>query len=109
MRTLSSQERLRLVRFVCSFAWVDLEVTQEERGYVARLVERLELDEGERAQVAEWLKLPPPIDEMDPNDVPQAHRELFLDEIKGLIASDLDISPEEKETVEILDKLLVKR
>ncbi|MCC6527150.1 MAG: TerB family tellurite resistance protein, partial [Polyangiaceae bacterium] len=31
---LSKTDRMRLMRFVCSFAWADLEVQNEERAYV---------------------------------------------------------------------------
>ncbi|MGH2671009.1 MAG: TerB family tellurite resistance protein, partial [bacterium] len=48
---LDSRQRLQLIKFVCSFAWADLEVRAEERTFVARLVERLDLDERERRQV----------------------------------------------------------
>ena len=44
---LSSQDRLRLMKFVCSFAWADLEIRPEERVFVAQMVRRLELEEPE--------------------------------------------------------------
>ena len=42
---LSRPERLRLMRFVCAFAWADLQVRKEERTFVKRLMDQLELDE----------------------------------------------------------------
>jgi hypothetical protein len=33
---LSRDERLLLLRFVCAFAWTDLEVTPRERAFVER-------------------------------------------------------------------------
>ena len=34
---LDARQRLQLIKFVCSFAWADLEVRPEERSFVARL------------------------------------------------------------------------
>ena len=36
------------MRFVCSFAWADLEVSQQEKDYVRRLVQRLNMPEEEQ-------------------------------------------------------------
>ena len=44
---LKGRERLNLLKFVCSFAWADLEIRSEERRFIKRLVERLELDPDE--------------------------------------------------------------
>jgi len=49
---LDREERMLLMRFVCSFAWVDLKVTVEERALAAHLISRLELDEDEMIEVA---------------------------------------------------------
>ena len=37
LKNLSREDRLQVMRFVCSFAWADLEVQKEEREYIARL------------------------------------------------------------------------
>ena len=55
MKRLDRTSRLRLLEFVCSFAWTDLEVTDAERAVVSRLVDRFEFDQEERSQVARWL------------------------------------------------------
>lgn len=103
---LNRSERLRLMKFVCSFAWADLEVQSEERSFVARLVEKLNLDEQERAQVARWLEVPPPPEEVDPTNVPREHRKLFLDTVRQLVAADRKLDPEEKETLQLFEQLL---
>ena len=46
---------MTLMKFVCSFAWADLEVQDEERRFVAKVMNALDLSEGERAQVQSWL------------------------------------------------------
>lgn len=103
---LSREERMRLMRFVCSFAWADLEVQDEERSYVKKLVRKLELTADERRQVDEWLKVPPSPEEVDPTDVPRAHRQIFLETIKGLVTADRLVDPEEDESFALLEQLL---
>jgi uncharacterized tellurite resistance protein B-like protein len=103
---LDRRERLRLVEFVCSFAWADFEIQPEERVFIARLIKRLELDEEEDLQVQRWLESPPGIDHLDPTSIPSAHRRIFVEEIEGLIEADGEISEEEQDSFEIFKQLL---
>ena len=68
---------------------------------------KLELTAGEKKQVEKWLKVPPKPEEVDPTDVPRAHRKLFLDTVKKLIAADKRLDPDEKENLDLLEQLLV--
>ena len=104
--SLDREERLRLMRFVCSFAWADLEISVAERQLVQNMVERLELEEDERAQVEEWLEVPPEADEVDPEQIPREHRQLFLDAARIMILSDGSIEEEEAENLVLLEQLL---
>lgn len=106
LRDLPREERLLLLRFVCAFAWSDLEVQEQERRFVSRLTARLALDAEERAQVEEWLELGVAPEEVDPNRVPQQHRELFLRVVGDLIRADGVIDPNEAEDYALLKKLL---
>ncbi len=103
---LSRSDRLRLMKFICSFAWADLEIRPEERQFVARIVTHLELDDVERAEVEQWLKIPPSAEAVDPMQIPLSQRELFLESIEGVIVSDGEVSPEEHENFELLKDLL---
>jgi uncharacterized membrane protein YebE (DUF533 family) len=94
------------MRFVCSFAWADLEIKKAEREFILTMVLRLGLDEEEQEQVAQWLEVPPRADDLDPADIPKEHRKLFLDAAKAMIMSDGDISDVEAENLIILDQLL---
>jgi uncharacterized membrane protein YebE (DUF533 family) len=105
LKDLPSEDRLRLARFVCAFAWADLKLQDEERHYVQKLMSRLGLSSDEQSQVASWLQHPPAPEEVDPNSIPTEHRQLFLDEVRGLIASDLSITAEERETFQLLQSL----
>ena len=78
LQSLDHDDRLRLMRFVCSFAWADLEIQPEERAFVARMVTELGLED-DREQINHWLKHPPRPEEVDPTRVPRQHRELFLE------------------------------
>lgn len=103
---LSGPDRMRLMRFVCSFAWADLEVQDEERHFVCRLMKELGLDEGEQQQVQEWLKLPPRPEEVDPAEIPPDQRELFLHTVRALVAADQVLAPDERENLALFEQLL---
>jgi uncharacterized tellurite resistance protein B-like protein len=104
--SLSSDDRLRLMRFVCSFAWADLHVHERERAFVRKMVKRLKLNAAEAKQVEAWLKVPPRPEEVDPAQVPVAHREIFLQATHDLILADGEVHPEEQASFELLDELL---
>lgn len=104
--TLAREDRLRLMKFVCSFAWADLEVQDQEREFVGKMIKHLELEE-DRKLIESWLKHPPPPEEVDPTDVPPEHRELFLDAVRRLVAADDHLDPKEAETLALFEQLLV--
>jgi len=106
LSNLDREERLRLMKFVCSFAWADLEVKDEERDFVRRLVKKLELDDTDRGMVEEWLEVPPRAEEVDPADIPAAHRQLFLDAVRAMIVSDGRVDQDEAENLVLLEALL---
>ena len=103
---LDQRERLRLVQFVCSFAWADFEIQPEERVFISRLISRLELGEEENLQVQQWLDSPPNLDDLDPTSIPAAYRRFFVEAIEGLISADGEIGDEERESFEIFQQLL---
>ena len=103
---LSSTARLRLLRFVCSFAWADLQVTPAERAAVQGLVRRLRLTAAEKRQVSGWLEVPPPADDVDPNDIPPGQRQLFLDEVRRVVGADGRLSGEEQSSYRVFERLL---
>ena len=106
MQTLTKEDRLSLMRFVCSFAWADFEVQDEERTFIGKLINALELDSEEQKQVAEWLKVPPPPEDVDPTEIPKRHRELFLDTINAVVLSDGVLDPDEAENLKLFKELL---
>lgn len=103
---LDQEERLRLMRFVCSFAWADLEVADAERAFVKRLSNHLGLSEEELTQVDAWLELPPKAEELDPAEIPRAHREMFLDAIRAVVVSDGRVDKGEVENLALFEMLL---
>ena len=103
---LDRRERMRLMKFVCSFAWADLEIRQEEREFVRDMIARLALDEADRAAVQGWLDVPPELESVDPTLVPAEHRRVFIEAIEGVIASDGEIAPEERESFRIFRDLV---
>ncbi len=104
---LSRDERLHLVKFVCSFAWADLQVRDEERSFVRALIERLGFDGAEREEMLGWLASPPDPEEIDPQTVPPEHRQIFLSTCLELMAADGDLAEEERENFNLLSQLLI--
>ncbi|WP_437280815.1 TerB family tellurite resistance protein [Sorangium sp. So ce375] len=105
LHKLSREERLQLMRFICSFAWADLQVRDQEREFVRKMMLRLHLDAEEAKQVRGWLEVPPAADDVDPMKIPRAHRQLFLDAAREMISSDGEIGDEERENLSLLDQL----
>jgi len=103
---LSPSERLNLMKFVCSFVWTDLNVSQSERDLVMRMCGRLQLTEDETAQVQQWLALPPPIEEVDPTAVPSEHRQLFLTTLEMVVQADGKVVPAESESLQLFRDLM---
>jgi len=103
---LTQTERMTLMRFVCSFAWADLEIQTEERRFVSDLVRGLELKAEEKAAVEGWLTRPPSEEEVNPDTIPKRHRALFLAAVECVIQVDGQVTPEEAESFEVLQRIL---
>lgn len=106
LKDLKADDRLRLMKFVCSFVWADLEVRDEERAFVRKLAQKLHLDAMEWEQVLKWLELPPRPEEVDPAQIPRAHRDLFLETAKQVMAADNEVAPDEREHFQLFQALL---
>ena len=104
LATLAHEERLRLMKFVCALAWADLEVRSEERAFVRRMVGRLALRPDEAAQVEAWLQVPPR--DVDPAEIPPAHRKLFLDTLRELVWVDGAVDEQEQASLALLEDLI---
>jgi uncharacterized tellurite resistance protein B-like protein len=105
LESLDRTERLQLLRFVASFAWADLTISDAERTFVHQLVRRLELSRDEAEMVESWLKVPPPPDSVDPTHVPHNHRRVFIDTVRAMVQADGNVSEEERESLELLEQL----
>lgn len=97
---------MNLLKFVCSFAWTDLKVQQEERDLVMRIAGRLGLEGRELDQVKSWLLVPPADEEVDPTAIPRAHRELFLGAAEATVLVDGKVVPAERDAVALFRGLL---
>ena len=106
MKSLDREDRLRLMKFICSFAWADLQVEEAERDFVRKLVRELDLDQEEKELVNSWLEVPPRAEELDPAEIPKEHHEIFLETARAMIISDGKIAPDEAENFTLLETLL---
>ena len=103
---LSPADRMNLMKFVCSFVWTDLKVSQAERDVVMRISGRLNLTASEAEQVQKWLEMPPTAEELDPNGVPSEHRQLFLTTAEMVVNADGKVTPAEQESLTLFRDLL---
>lgn len=104
---LSPAERLNLINMVCSFAWADFDLGEEERDHIRSLCRRLELDATGREQVEAWLDAPPDTDSLaDPGSVPAAARTAFLKECQRIILADGYVDPEESMSYRVFREIL---
>ena len=94
--SLSPEQRQLLFRFLCSFAWADGEVADEERRFVRRLMSGVYLLEEERLDVEGWLLHPPNASEVQPADIPLEHRRVFIEAMRAVIFIDGKITEEEQ-------------
>ncbi len=106
MKTLSREDRLSLMRFVCSFAWADFEIQDQERTFIGKLMRCLELDPEEKQLVEQWLKVPPAPEDVDPTRIPKHHRQLFLDTVEAVVMADGVLDPDEAENLALFRELL---
>lgn len=97
---------MRLMKFVCSLAWADLEVQREERAFVGRMTSRLGLRPDEVAQVERWLQVPPEADDVDPAQIPREHRALFLGTLRELVLADGEVDEQERASLALLEDML---
>lgn len=106
LNSLAKEDRLRLMKFICSFAWADLEIAEAERTFVAKMSHKLGLTEEEIATVEGWLKVPPRAEELDPEQIPTEHRQLFLDAARAMVIVDGRVDPEEAENLALFEMLV---
>ena len=103
---LSRDDRMLLLRFVCAFAWTDLEIRTGERKFVERLIERMQLSDDDRAEVQGYLHVAPAPETTNPKLVPREHRRIFVEAVRGLIYADGEVDAEERQRFELLQKAL---
>jgi len=99
---LSRDDRLLLLRFVCAFAWTDLQIHEGERKFVERLIERMQLSSDDRAEALAYLHIAPSPEATNPKLVPPAHRQIFIDSVRALIYADGEVDAEERDRFEKL-------
>jgi uncharacterized tellurite resistance protein B-like protein len=103
---LSRDDRLLLLRFVCAFAWTDLEIHAGERKFVQRLMDRMQLSAADRAEVEGYLHVAPSPEATNATRVPREHRQLFIDAVRALIYADGEVDAEERERFDKLQAAL---
>jgi len=106
LNDLSVEDRLRFVRFMCAFAWADLDIADRERGLIRELVARLDLPPEAVEEAEAWLVHPPSEEDLDPYDIPDAHRRLFAEAAAEIIGVDGHIDRMEVENLALFEMLM---
>jgi len=106
MEPMTSEDRLRLLRFVCSFAWADLQVAEEERRLIRDLADALGVTADESNLVSAWLKQPPQAEDIDPLDIPPHLRQAVLEAVAAVVRADGVVDDREVETFALLEALI---
>ena len=106
LEKLSREDRMKLMRFVCAFAWADLKVADEERLFVSGLMQKMDLTDTESAEVASWMTHPPAPEDVDPMEIPTQHKEIFLSAVREMGKADGEIAKHEADTYVLLEQLL---
>ncbi len=94
------------MKFVCSFAWTDLRIAPQERALVQALTAHYGFEDDDKQQINKWLEVPPTADEVDPLEIPAAHRKLFYEAAKHVIEIDGRAVPGERDTLAVFGELL---
>lgn len=91
---------------MCAFAWADLDISEREVALIREFAERLGIPAGDRSEVESWLQHPPNEEDLDPYDVPDAHKRMFLEAAAELIGVDGHVDRMEVENLALFEVLL---
>ena len=103
---LTTDEKLRVMRFICAFAWADLEIQSDEVKLIHQIMNALDLDKIHYPTVLGWLKRPPRAEDVDPLSIPDNLKEIILDAATGVILADGELQDSEMEMLELLQNIL---
>lgn len=103
---LNAEARLLLLKFVCAFAWADLELKASEEQFVRRLIERLGLSAEETEQVEQWLVTSPSPESVNPKQIPEEYKRIFVEAIRAVIYVDGEVDADERAGFEQLKAAL---
>lgn len=106
LNQLTVEEKTRLIRFMCSFAWADLDVSERERRLIGELIRKLDLPDGIAAEAESWLDHPPSEEDLDPYDIPLEQRRLFVEAAAEIVRADGVVDIMEVENFAIFEALL---
>ena len=103
--TLSSDEKLQIMRFICAFAWADLKVVNAEKKLIARFSDILDLSPKEREAVNGWIAHPPRPEEIDPYEISPHLKETILSAAQAVSMIDGHFDAKEADLIDILQNL----
>ena len=93
---------MQLFKYMCAFAWADMEIQHQEREMIERLIISLELSNDQRQTVLQWLDQPNTIPEIDPYDVNPDFREQIYQAAQAVVLSDGELTFNERDMLALL-------
>ena len=81
-------------------------MADSEKTFVTNMIGLMDLSPDEQAAVTHYLKVPPLPEEIDPTDIPLAHRQLFLNTALQMVGADGHIDERELENLSLFEQLL---
>ena len=103
---LPTEEKLSVMRFICAFAWADLEIQIAERKLIQQIMSALDLDEEHHPTVMHWLDRPPRAEDVDPFTIPDSLKDIILDAATGVILADGELQDSEVDLLELFQNIL---
>ena len=94
--SLSPDDRLLLLKFLCAFAWADMDVSEKERDFVRRMSEKLSIADHEKQQVELWLDIEPAPSSVSAAAIPTEHKRAFIEAVRAMIYVDGSVDPDER-------------
>ena len=105
---LTTEDKLRVMRFICAFAWADLEIQSDERNIITQIMKALDLEEEHHGKVHLWLERPPRAEDVDPFTIPENLKGIIIDAAKAVILADGELQDSEMDLLELLQNIFAE-
>ena len=99
---------MQLFHFMCTFAWADMEIQQEEREMIERLMISLNLSPSQFQTVLTWLDDVRSLPDIDPYEIHPDFREQIYQAAEAIVLSDGEVTFNEKDMLDLLRQVFIE-